>query len=539
MAIKGSLREASMPDVLQLLSMGKKTGCLGVTHRGNFGYIYFNDGRISHASIVNRPDRIGDLLVKDGTINQGQLQEAVVAQEKQRDRRLGDLLVELGHVKRDVLHDHVRVQIEEAVYQLFTWNDGTFNFEVGVRPEPHELLVSITPESLLLEGARRVDEWSVIEKKIPSFDMVFEADWAKLAAKDLDLTPEQRTVLQHLDGRRDIAHVADASGLGEFDAGKAFYGLLTAGLIHRTGNTTKTHAPVSSARLDEHRNLGVAFYRSSMYEESMREFRRVLEISKDDPRGLFYSGLILLRQGEWAAAVDAYQGAVTRPDARAGTFHNLAIALERVGRYADALVAVREAHARGGATDAKMQTSLGVLLLLTGDIAGADAALAAAKGLWRSHPSAAWYHYAGLSAASLGDLPRAQAILKEGIGHHPHAAVLYNNLAAVLERRGAHEEALDAGEEGRAEDPTLPQLHKNIGDLYYRAGRYDEAFEAFERAVRVDANLGGDLHLKIGNIRLRRGQRAEAASSWQRALVLDPDNTIARNNLETLKRTAG
>ena len=49
MAIKGSLKEASLPDVLQLLAMGKKSGCLSVTHRSNFGYIYFDKGKISYA----------------------------------------------------------------------------------------------------------------------------------------------------------------------------------------------------------------------------------------------------------------------------------------------------------------------------------------------------------------------------------------------------------------------------------------------------------------------------------------------------------
>ena len=162
MAIKGSLREASLPDVLQLLSMGKKTGCLAVTHKTNFGYIYFDKGKISYASIVNRRDRIGDMLIKAGTITSEQLQSAIDAQGKQRDKRIGDLLVDLGFITRDKLHDHVRVQIEEAVYLLFTWNEGTFNFEADVTPERQDLLVSINPESLLLEGARRVDEWSLI-----------------------------------------------------------------------------------------------------------------------------------------------------------------------------------------------------------------------------------------------------------------------------------------------------------------------------------------------------------------------------------------
>src|SRR5712691_4312720 len=96
MAIRGSLKEASLPDVLQLLSMGKKTGCLSVTHRNSFGYIYFDKGRICYASIVNRRDRLGDMLVKGGAVTATQLDMAVKVQNKQRDKRLGELMVEQG-----------------------------------------------------------------------------------------------------------------------------------------------------------------------------------------------------------------------------------------------------------------------------------------------------------------------------------------------------------------------------------------------------------------------------------------------------------
>ena len=95
MAIKGSLKEASLPDVLQLLAMGKKSGCLSVTHRQNFGYIYFDKGRICYASIVNRRDRLGDILVKNGLIAQAQLDQCVAVQSRQRDKRLGEILVVL------------------------------------------------------------------------------------------------------------------------------------------------------------------------------------------------------------------------------------------------------------------------------------------------------------------------------------------------------------------------------------------------------------------------------------------------------------
>src|SRR5215472_14340349 len=135
MAIRGSLKEASLPDVLQLLAMGKKTGCLSVNHRANFGYIYFDKGRISYASIVNRRDRLGDLLVKNGIITAEQLQDAISAQDKHRDRRIGELLMDMGYLSRDALAQHIREQIEEAVYFLFTWNQGSFNFEADVQPE--------------------------------------------------------------------------------------------------------------------------------------------------------------------------------------------------------------------------------------------------------------------------------------------------------------------------------------------------------------------------------------------------------------------
>jgi tetratricopeptide (TPR) repeat protein len=539
MAIKGSLREASLPDVLQLLSMGKKTGCLAVTHRNNFGYIYFDKGRISYASIVNRRDRIGDLLVKAGSITQEQLQQAIDAQSKHRDKRVGDLLVDLSFITREALHEHVRVQIEEAVYLLFTWNEGTFNFEAEVHPERQDLLVSINPESLLLEGARRVDEWGLIEKKIPSFDMVFDADWRKLAASDLPLTTEQQTVLQHVDGRRDVTAIIEASGLVEFDVGKALYGLVTAGLIHRVGRNSRMNIQaIPEGKEEEHRNLGIAFYRTGMHDEALREFQHVLDQNKDDVNSRFYVGLVYMRQGKWQEAIDMLQDAVQRPGAKAATFHNLAIALERVGKYPEALVALQDATKRGGAQDARIQTSIGIVSLMTGDLPAADKALVAAKKLWPKAPAVVWYHYASLTAAVMGDVPRAEQIINEGLSHHTRGvACLHNNLATLLERRGAYDEALAAAEHGLTDDPTVAQLHKNVGDLYYRASRYDEALAAFERAVKADPELGDDVYAKLGNIRFRRQEKDEARKNWSKALELDPGNTIVKTNLDSLKQS--
>ncbi|HEX3159829.1 MAG TPA: DUF4388 domain-containing protein [Gemmatimonadaceae bacterium] len=538
MAIKGSLREASLPDVLQLLAMGQKNGCLSVSHKSNFGSIYFERGRITYAAIVNRRDRLGDILVKSGALTQAQLDEAIDAQERQRDTRLGEILVTRGLIARAELDRQIRLQIEEAVFYLFTWSDGTFNFEADVRPEEQDLLVSINPESLLLEGARRVDEWSLIEKKIPTFDLIFAVDAAHQETDHGDLSAEQALLLPLIDGHRDVSALVEESGLVEFDVGKALYGLVTAGFLHRVGRTRASELPkVSEVRVEEHRNLGVAFYKTGMYDEAMREFRRVAELRPDDATARFHVGLVLMRQGQWQEAVDAFGAAAAAPDAGFAPLHNLAYALERLGRWNEASAALDAALARGGDMDARVMLSRGVLALRLASAPEADDAFMAARLLWgKRTPPAAWFHYAGLAAALLGNLERAVEVLDEGAAAHPNAAALHNNLAVVHERRGVLDDAVASAERGLLADAGLAQLHKNLGDLHYRNGAYDEAFEAYQRAVRAHGTLGEDVWLKLGNLRYRRQEVDAAVECWERALELDPENAIVRSNIEAVRR---
>ena len=538
MAIRGSLREASLPDVLQLLAMGQKSGCLSVTHRHSFGNVYFDRGRISFASIVNRRDRLGDLLVKNGLIARAELDAAIALQEQSPERKLGEILIAERLLAREELHQYIKHQIEEAVYFLFTWAQGTFSFEADVRPDAQDILVSINPESLLLEGARRVDEWSLIEKKIPSFDLIFAIDRAHLEESKVALAPAQELLVPLIDGQRDVAGLIDESGLGEFEVGKALYGLITAGFVHRVGRTRAPEQVSNETRISEHRNLGVAFYKTGMLDEAVREFRRVTELQPGDEHGEFFLGLLALRQGRLEEAVRTLREATARPVVRGATYLNLAAALERSGRLEDARLSLTRAE-QLLPNDPTVRLSSAVLALRRGDVPAADAMLREAAVLWgtRARP-AAWFHYAGLVAAILGELDRAIAVLTEGMIVHPHSAVLVNNLATVLERRGRYADAANAVERGQLEDPTLPQLHKNAGDLHYRAGRYDDAMECYQRALRVAPDLGGDIWLKLGNIRFRRRERDEAMTCWERSLALAPENPMARNNLATAQRLA-
>jgi tetratricopeptide (TPR) repeat protein len=535
MAIKGNLREASLPDVLQLLAMGQKTGCLAVTDRSNFGYIYFDRGRITYASIVNRRDRLGDLLVKNGLVRATELAAAIEDQAAHPGLRLGEILIRRGAITREQLEQYIRIQIEEAVYFLFTWSQGSFYFEADQRPEEGAMLVSINPENLLLEGARRIDEWSLIEKKIPSLELVFELDRQK-PVEGIELSDEQRKILPLVDGRRSVQELIDESGMVEFDVGKALFGLIQAGFAHPVGRRAQEAArEVPQARIDEHRNLGIAFYKTGMYEEATREFRRVAELQPQSLDSRFHLALIGLRKNDDRFAIRYFREVIEVGGPRAAAFHDMSLALERMGRLPDARFAIEEAVKLAPKRPAVL-LSRAVLLLKQEEVFGAAAAFEAYReALGTVRPPAAYFAFAMLAEAAAGRLDRALAIGEEGAQLHPHAAPVHLHLGTVHERRGDWDRAEASYRRATEEDGELPQAEKSLGDALYRRGAYDEAAEAYRRALKADPDLGDDAYFRLGNIHYKKMEREEAVRLWRKALELNPQNTVVRTNLELVE----
>ncbi len=536
MAIKGSLKEASLPDVIQLLALGRKTGCLAVADRQNFGYIYFDDGKISYASIVNRRDRLGDILVAADRITAEQREQALTAQDSFRDKKLGEILVDQGVIEASELAEYIRLQIEEAVYFLFTWTSGTFNFEADVLPEREDLLVSISPDSLLLEGARRIDEWSLIEKKVPSFDLIFAADRERLDGSDVTLSPEQERILEFVDGERDVMAVIDDSGLAEFDVGKGLFGLITAGFVSRVGTSVSREEPrANEARVEEHRNLGIAFYRTDMLDEALREFRRVADLRPSEGSAPFYLGLIALKQARWADAVEHFRQSVDLGGPRAPALHNLGYALERTGDLDGAEAAFAEAVTRAR-DDARSMIGWGITALKREEYDVAEGRLARARELMGdAAPSRIWYWAMTLAHAGRTDLDAAMALAKEGAGAYPDHVVLANNYAVLLEGAGEVADAEATLKTAFEAEPTLPQLSKNIGDLLYRAGKYEDAQGAYERAAKQNPDLGDDLYFKLGNLAYKQRDADRARGFWEHAVRLNPGHQLARANLDMLE----
>ncbi len=531
MAIKGSLREASLADVVQLLFLGRRTGCLSVASERNFGSIWFDDGWIVHAGLVSRTDRLGERMIAAGRLTPAQLDEAIAVQQAVPGRRLGAVLVRLGYFSAADLEAELKRQVEETVFTLFSWTSGTFSFEAGESPDSEETTVRLNPEGLLLEGARRVDEWGVIAKKVPTLDAVFAAETDPAATDSADLVDAERQIAPLLDGKRTARELVRLTGLSEFDVSRALYGLLSAGRIRRVATAAPTAERQDPARLAEHRNLGTAFYRTGMLAEAEREFRRVVELAPDDADATVRLALIALQQARWADALELFESATRLAGRRPAILHNMALALEALGRLDQADAALADA-VEGDREDPRLWIGWGLLALRRNEAALAlERFVRAREGLGATVPPARWF-WGCAWAQALGDgWTDAIQTLREGVTAFPDHPVLRTTLGVLLEGVGEVGEAEAHLRHALGEDPTIPQVSKNLGDLLYRSGRWEEAEEAYQRAVVLAPTLGDDLYFKLGNLACRRGDLALARDYWEQALTINPHHELARSNL--------
>lgn len=245
MAIEGPLRELGIHDVFQLLDLSRKTGTLAVTSelRGNEGTVRFQNGRVVAAAIRSNPHRIGEQLMRSGRVTAAQVAAASAEQAARGGGvRLGEVLLEMGAISRKELERQVRIQIEAVIFELLSWSEGFFRFEEG--PLQGDPMVQISIEALLMEGARRIDEWSRIAGRVPSVLAIPRLTSLRdgQQAPMLDLLPSEWEVLTMIDGELNLRAIAERLARTEFDTAKVVYGLVSTGVV-------ELEVPASAAEL--------------------------------------------------------------------------------------------------------------------------------------------------------------------------------------------------------------------------------------------------------------------------------------------------
>jgi len=184
MAFQGSLKELPLPDIIQLVSVSGKTGVFSLKRDGEAtGEIYLRGGHIVHAE-------------------------------------LGDL------------------RGEEAVYELAIWPEGDFVFTPWRETELTTIQKSNT--NLLMEAARRIDEWQVLAKRIPSTRLV-PVFTQQATTTSVSLTPQEWQLICKIDERRSIEEVAIGLNMSPFETCKLLYGLITSGLVALKEDFSRLH----------------------------------------------------------------------------------------------------------------------------------------------------------------------------------------------------------------------------------------------------------------------------------------------------------
>lgn len=231
MAFKGDLKSLTLSTVLQMLSSEDKTGVLEIVRGPTKSSIYLKDGKIIAASSGHKQLQLGSLLYSKELISKKQLRQAVEKATKS-GKKLGEMLLAMGYVTQDTLKEVVRHQVRETVLDLFLLEHGEFEFRDCPVQFDEQVFDEINAMEIMLDAARRMDEWAVIKKVIPSDTMVFElSDLAREQAGELFMDTGELHLTSLLDGSKNVGEIVKESGAGEFSVYKILYAMATSKMV--------------------------------------------------------------------------------------------------------------------------------------------------------------------------------------------------------------------------------------------------------------------------------------------------------------------
>lgn len=232
--MRGDLDQIQLADIFQTLAMSKMEGVLLVRNPLEERQVYCHNGTVR----IKVPPRValrrlGQRLVQAGLLEPEQLRSTLVLQRKER-LPLGELLVQEGLLTQDQIDEVAGMQVAEDLFALFTWRHGTFEFYKGeLTNQEQRTAFEVCPEfevnSLLLEVARRSDEWECILAAIGSLDEVPHRIAEPANPEDLD--ESHRTLLYGADGHATYRSLAEQTTHSLFEVARAARDLVNGGLI--------------------------------------------------------------------------------------------------------------------------------------------------------------------------------------------------------------------------------------------------------------------------------------------------------------------
>jgi len=167
MSLEGYLEDLGIRDILQILSLSKKSGTLRLSCQNSEGLIYFLDGQVVRASSSIFPETLGQLLRRNEIVTEDQVNEALTYQQTLNSHQpLGQILIDKFNISSIDIEKIVAAQIETIVYSFFSCSEGQFSFQLGemksfgsaqLNPLDFMLDKGLSPQRLAVKGQKIIE----------------------------------------------------------------------------------------------------------------------------------------------------------------------------------------------------------------------------------------------------------------------------------------------------------------------------------------------------------------------------------------------
>lgn len=262
MSFSGTLKSISFPEILQFLTPSKKSGTLIMKRGDTVKKIYFKNGTVIFADSNLTEDSFENLLLSSGALKMEELQKAKKVKEL-TGKDMASTIVYLNFMNKEKVAEIARRFVENIVFSVFSWDDGEFIFEEGKLPDSDIMVSSLNTMNILMEGTRRIDEWTHLRNALPPDNAVLHFSETTLSqTSEIKLSAAEASVLSLIDGERCISEMKEKSSLDQLSFAKALYSLISTGIVRRAG--IKDKFIKSSEELKKAIELTAAIYNLSL-----------------------------------------------------------------------------------------------------------------------------------------------------------------------------------------------------------------------------------------------------------------------------------
>jgi tetratricopeptide (TPR) repeat protein len=309
MSLKGNLNSVDLANIFQMLSINQKEGTLDVFDGETRKRIHFSPEGVAMLSRGDAErDSLGSILLRYDQVTEEYL-AAAIAEARGQGRSLAAVLREQANLPSEVIEDAQRVEIEEEIQNLFIRKDLTFEFHEGTPPdEPGgsdgaATRVTFNVNSLIMEAARRIDEWEMIRTRVPSTAEIYRYTGHNMElSHEVFEEPWIDKVLGAIDGRNDVEEIVHRSHGNRFEICQVLSLLLEQGAVEpvppddlsaeagkalaegRTGEAVKFLERLldsGRAAADTAKILGEAYERSGEVEKAARTYLKHAEMARE------------------------------------------------------------------------------------------------------------------------------------------------------------------------------------------------------------------------------------------------------------------